>query len=113
MNTIRLKRSPGDGPVIAQSRSCISCGGCGKRNFQVDLSEAVDEITRSITAYDCYLVFWNSLGKPIIYLILATLMADVFGLNEPESLIAMVIGFLLGFLNCKSIPQKLLEESNC
>ena len=113
MNTIRLKRSLGDGPVIAQSRSCVSCGGCGKRNFQVDLPETVEEITLSITAYDCFLVFWNSLGKPIICLILAALMADVFGLTEPESLMAMVIGFLLGFLNCKSLPQKLLEESNC
>lgn len=76
----------------------------------MNLSRSVEEIDFSILPRDQYRILWNSLGKPIGYLLVATLMADVFGLSEPESLVVAVTGFVFGYLNCVALPRTLLEK---
>ena len=113
MSIIRLKQSLGDEGRIILPEPCISCHGCGPNNVLVGSSEGAEVIGISLTAHEQCHIFWNSLGKPVFFLFLATLMSNLFGLNEPESVIAAVIGFLLGYLNCDAIPETLLEKSKC
>ena len=110
MSTIRLKRAPGDGAIVAHAESCVSCRGCGRIATQFDLPRDVDEVDLFISASDQNRILWNSLGKPIGCLLFAALLADVFGLSEPESVLAAVAGFVVGCFNCVALPETILEK---
>ena len=110
MSTIRLKRAPGDGAIVAHAESCVSCRGCGRIATRFDLPQDVDEVDLFISASGQIRILWNSLGKPIGCLLFAALLADVFGLSEPESVLAAVAGFVVGCFNCVALPETILEK---
>ena len=110
MSTIRLKRAPGDGAIVAHAESCVSCRGCGRIAPRFDLLRNVDEVGLFISAGGQNWILWNSLGKPIGCLLFAVLLADVLGLSEPESVLAAVAGFVVGCFNCVALPETVLEK---
>ena len=110
MSTIRLKRAPGEGAIVAHAESCVSCRGCGRIATQFDLPRDVDEVDLFISASDQNRILWSSLGKPIGSLLFAALLADVFGLSEPKSVLVAVAGFVVGYFNCVALPETVLEK---
>lgn len=113
MSISRLKQSLGDAAIIVEPAPCSRCGVCGVSDDGFNLPQTFKGTKISIKVYDQYRIFWNSLGKPIWFLFLATLMANVFSLNEPKSIIASLAGFVLGYLNCNALPELFLEKSKC
>ena len=110
MSTIRLKRAPGDGAIVAHAKICVSCRACGGISTQFDSPRDVHEIDLFMPPGDQYRILWNSLGKPIGCLLFAVLLADVLGLSEPESVLAAVAGFVVGCFNCVALPETVLEK---
>ena len=76
----------------------------------MNFSSSAEEIDPLMLAQEHYRILWNSLGKPIGYLVVATLMADMFGLNEFESVVLALTGFAVGYRYCVALPKTLLEK---
>ena len=111
MNTNRLRQAPDNGAIVNYVESCNSCSACWRRSSQVNFSGSIEKIDHSMLAQVRSRILWNSLGKPIVYLVVATLVADIFGLSDFESLVLALTGFVFGYRNCVAFPETLLEKT--
>ncbi len=110
MSTIRLKRAPGDGAIVAHAKTCVSCRACGGIATQFDSPRDVHEIDLFIPPGDQYRILWNSLGKPIGCLLFAASLADLVALSELESVLAALAGFVVGCFSCVVLPETVSEK---
>ena len=98
-----------DQAIVVLEESCIGCRGCVLSKDQMNLPRRLTEV-HPVTAFDQIRIMWNSLGKPIFFLILASLIADLLYLNEHQTVIAAIVGFFVGYFNCIVLTEKLLEK---
>jgi len=112
MTTIRLKRAPDSGEIVAPGDSCISCHGCGQQAVQVAFPDDVDEVELSMSVPDQMRLLWNSLGKPIVCLLLAITLSGLLQFNEMATVVTAVLGFMLGYVGCVRLPADLLEKTS-
>lgn len=112
MTSIRIKRTSDHGEIAAPGDSCVSCSGCGQAALNISFPPGVDEIEFSMAVQDQSRLIWNSLGKPLLGLLLAVLFAGYFELSDSGTVVAAVSGFLLGFAACVILPASLMEKKS-
>ena len=110
MTAIRVKRSSDGAAVMARSRSCIACSNCRLSEGLLEQDLDLEEFEWSLAPSDHYRLMWNSLGKPMVGLIIAALLNDLYSLNDSASIAMVVIGLILGSLSCRALPETVLEE---
>ena len=102
-----------------------SCSGCHKANcaavshrFPVDSALGQGPIAVDIAAKDLALLVVNSLGLPLVGLMLGVFVGRYVGLHEGLQLVLAVIGLSLGALSCRGYAQSIIniyrvEEEVC
>jgi positive regulator of sigma E activity len=107
---------------VASGRSCAGChkAGCQAKahRFPVDTSLSEGPVGVDINALDFGLLLANSLGLPLMGLLLGAGLARFWGVQEGLQLGLAIVGLGVGIVSCRAYSQSLIrirrkEEVSC
>ena len=107
---------------VASGRSCAGChkAGCQAKahRFPVDTSLSEGPVGVDINALDFGLLLANSLGLPLMGLLLGAGLGRFWGVQEGLQLGLAIVGLGVGIVSCRAYSQSLIrirrkEEVSC
>ncbi len=107
---------------VAIGRSCAGChkAGCQAKahRFPVDTSLSEGPVGVDINALDFGLLLANSLGLPLMGLLLGAGLGRFWGVQEGLQLGLAIVGLGVGIVSCRAYSQSLIrirrkEEVSC
>ena len=111
MSSLKLRRVPGTQEFVAVRSRCHGCSGCGVRTAGLSLQTPSEEVMLGMTTGNQLSLLWNSLGKPLVILVLIAMGCEFFGITGNWSIAASVVGFTIGVLLCRTMPETVLEKT--
>ena len=107
---------------VASGRACAGCqkAGCRVKTHRIPVDTALNEgpIGVDIKALDFGLLLANSLGLPLMGLLLGAGLGHFWGLHEGLQFGLAILGLGIGRLSCRAYGQSLIhirsrEETSC
>lgn len=122
MTVVALRRVKPEAPYFsAVHNHCVGCHGCGNpvsgRNSSgqrglVNLPGVIsDTATMELTLSIQSLILWNSWMKPLLLVVLASVICSLAGVSETWAIAATLCAFLAGLAGCKAQPSGVLLVS--
>jgi len=127
MTLVLLRRVKPEAPYFSAIHNhCVGCHGCGNpvsgshssgshssgQRGLVNLPGVIsDTATMELTLSIQSLILWNSWMKPLLLVVLVSVICSMAGVSETSAIAATLCAFLAGLAGCKAQPSGVLLVS--
>jgi|GEM_PF-625693 hypothetical protein len=120
MTRVQLRRVKPQAPYFSAIHNrCVGCHGCGhsvagssgQRGLVSLPGVKSDTATMELTLSIQSLILWNSWMKPLLLVVLASVICSLAGVTEVWAIVATLCAFLAGLARCKAQPSRVLIVS--
>ena len=109
MSSIQLKRLPGTGEFLSTDTGCGGCAGCTGRSRTLSLPMTGDVVQLDCSSSTQRRLMWNSLLKPLVFMLVAVIASDIAGAGENMTMAMAVLGFVVGLILCRPVSWRALN----
>ena len=112
MSVIKLERVSSDSSIFrAIDKSCQGCAGCGIRAASIVLPHVKGEsATIEMSADDQWRMLVNSWIKPLLMLVIASVICSYLSLSPVYESMVLVAAFVIGFYLCTPLSASALRS---